>query len=367
MNLSVVTALLLLLVGSAFYFGWYFQWELENTAGMAYFGRSSAHRQQLKRRMRRYSAPVIPFVRVLAAMHRRTASMPVFEYDGVCGPPTVSNPQVFASAARYRPVPQDVFVASQMRCGTTWMLQVVYETLSRGRGNLDDGGHRQLHAVCPWIEALNGVALENAPRIGASASRIIKTHLPTRLCPYDDSAKYIYITRHPVDCFASVQKYFSTLLGPLAPTTAQLADWYCSDRMYWSAWPEHVMGWWNWSQSRDNVLFIHYEEMRTDFGRILDRISTFLDVPLNQDEKALIAEKCSFEYMKLHEDQFEMSPPTMFSVAPAAHFLSGGSLARELSPDVRSRVLEYCRTELRAGTYPAVRFYPDLQPGLALS
>jgi hypothetical protein len=348
------------------YLAWYFLWEQQNTEGLAYFGRASADRRLLKRRIRAYSAPVIPAMRFIALWNRRRRAMPSFEVDGVCGPPGFSSPETFAGAARYEPEPHDVFVASQMRSGTTWMLQLVYEIARRGRGDLGDAGHRQIHAVCPWIETSSGVPLGAAPLVGDPPIRIIKTHLPARLCPYSERAKYIYVVRHPVSCCASVMAYFRTLSGPLAPADQTLVDWFCSDRMYWLPWPEHVAGWLEWAASRRNVLFVRYEDMAADLRGVLDAVSCFLGCSLTAAERDLVAGKCTFEYMKDREDLFEMAPPTMFSVR-GGEFLTGPAKPARaaLTPEMRARVVAYCRRALQAADDRVARLYPDLDAGQA--
>lgn len=337
---------LALVILNLIYLGWYLRWEREHTAGMAYFGKPSTQRALVKKRIRAYSMPVLPIVRLVGLFSRR-ASMPAFRYQGICGPPLVCSPESFARAAQYQPRPDDVFVASQMRSGTTWMLQLVYEVASRGNGNLGDDGHVQLHAVCPWIEALNGVPLEEAPRVGARRTRIIKTHLPTTLCPFSENAKYVYVARDPASCFVSVMRYIRTLSGPLAPAAETLVEWYCSDEMYWSPWPRHVTGWRNWAQSHGNVLYLLYEDMTADLPTVVDRVAGFLGYDLTSQERQRVIEKCRFSYMKEHEDRFEMAPPTMFSVA-GGEFLTGptGSKEQELTPAMRERILDYCRPAL---------------------
>ena len=253
---------------------------------MAYYGKSLAERRALKARIRRYSLPVMPFVRLLAIGIQKQAAMPGFEYEGVCGPPKVSSPAVFERASKYQPEPEDVFVATQMRCGTTWMQQLVYEIVNRGKGDLGDKGHGHLYAVCPGSTQSIACRWKTSPLVGENPTRIIKTHLPTKLCPYSEQAKYIYVTRHPVSCFASIVDYNRTLLGPFMPELDKLVDWFCSDRMYWLPWPEHVHGWWQWSQSRENVLFIHYEEMTKNFAAVLDRVAGFLGYQLTAREKS---------------------------------------------------------------------------------
>ena len=364
MNWLVVVGLGAVLVAASFlYLAWYLGWESQHTRGMAYYGKPLAERRALKRRIRRYSLPALPLVRLLAPASRLRRSMPTFEYEGVCGPPRVSSPEVFARARDYRPRPEDVFVVTQMRSGTTWMQQIVYQIVNRGRGDLSDAGHGHLYAVSPWIDGVDSVSLNDAPLVGERPTRIIKSHLPTTLCPYSADARYIYVTRHPVSCFASIVDYNRTLLGPLMPPVTTLADWFCSDRMYWLPWPKHVEGWWQWAQTRENVLFVHFEELTKDFAAACDRITEFLGCTLTAAEKQLVTDKCSFTYMKSHEEFFEMAPPTMFSVAGGGRFLASGKSSRheDVTPGIRDQVLTYCRSLLVSCEYPAGRFYPELQ------
>lgn len=341
------------------YLVWYFQWVSRQTTGIAYYGLPLAGRRALKRRIRRYSVPVRPLVRLLALVTRQRSTMPSFEYEGVAGPTNVSSAEVFARAKQYAPRPEDVFVVTQMRCGTTWMQQIVYEIVTRGQG--DYNGHDgHLYAISPWIDAVNSVSMQDAPLVGDRPTRIIKSHLPTDLCPYSPEAKYIYVVRHPVSCFASIIDFNRSMIGPLLPPVDTLADWFCSDRMYWGSWPRHVNGWWQRAQRHDNVLFVHFEEMKRDFGAVRDRVARFLGCTLTAEEQRRIDERCSFRYMQEHEESFEMAPPTMFSVT-GGKFMARGTASRhgDVSAALGDRILAYCRESLRDAEYPASLYYPD--------
>ena len=350
-----------LVVADVLYVVWYFRWEERQTSGLAYFGRPVTERRALKRQIRWRSLPAKPLLAVIAALFRRQLTMPFFEFDGVTGPRKASSPEVFDRARRYQPKPEDVFVATQMRCGTTWMQQIVYEIIYRGQGDPATRGHRHLYAISPWIDALNSVSMTDAPIVGDRPTRLIKTHLPTRLCPYSPAARYIYVARHPVGCFASIVDFNRSMAGPMAPPIETQRAWYCSDRMYWLPWPAHVSGWWQWATERDNVLFVHFEEMKRDLGGIVDRVAAFLGCVLTPDERARVVDRSRFEYMKDHEEFFEMAPPTMYSVS-GGKFMASGKEKRyeDVTPDVRDRILGYCRNALSASTYPVERFYPDV-------
>jgi len=361
-NLLVVAgAAAVVFFAALLYLTWYLRWESAQTRGMAYYGRSIAERRALKRRIRAYSFPILPLMRFLAYGNRARVTMPSFEYGGVSGPPKVSSPDVFARAKSYQPRPEDVFVVTQMRCGTTWMQQLVFQIMTRGEGDLSDQGFGHLDAVSPWIDALNSVSVDAAPLVGAPPARIIKSHLPATLCPWSPVAKYIYVTRHPVSCFASIVDYNRSLVGPLLPPVDVLADWFCSDRMYWLPWPKHVDGWWRRAQAEKNVLFVQFEEMIRDFDRVLDRVADFLGRALTDEERRLVARKCTFQYMKEHEELFEMAPPTMFSVRGGEYLKSGREARHEdVTPPIRKQIIDYCRTALAGAEYPAARCYPDL-------
>ena len=348
------------------YLVWYFRWEHHHTEGMAYYGLPLPERRALKRQMRVLSLPVRPVARLIAALTRKHLQMPTFEFEGVTGPGKASSPDVFARAKAYRPAPEDVFVATQMRCGTTWMQQIVYEVVTHGHGDLTDEGFGHLYALSPWIDALNSVSMSEAPLVGQRPTRIIKTHLPTSLCPYSRDARYIYVARHPVSCFASIVDFNRSMLGPMLPPIETMMDWYCSDRMYWLPWPRHVDGWWTWANERDNVLFVHFETMKKDLGAVVDQVARFLGCSLTSEERARIVSRCSFEYMKEHEERFEMAPPTMFSVG-GGQFMASGKEARheDVTPEVRTRIRDYCRAALAGSAYPAARFYPDIDPSVS--
>ncbi len=361
MWLGAMAAVALLLAAFVAYLVWYFSWESGHTAGVSYYGRTPEGRVQFKRQVRAYSRPLVPALRALASLGQSSRTMPAVDYGGVSGPPKVTTPEAFAQAQQYRPEARDVFVATQMRCGTTWMQQLVYQVVTHGRGEFSGAGRSHLYAISPWIEGVNSVSMPAAPIVGDRPTRIIKTHLPASHCPYGADAKYIYVARHPVSCFASIVDFNRSMVGPFAPPLENMAAWFTSDRMYWLPWPRHVDGWWQWSQKRGNVLFVHFEEMKQNLAGVIDRIAAHVGVDLSDGERALVESRCSFTYMKAHEEWFEMAPPTMFSVA-GGQFLASGSAKRDedVTPVIRKRILDYCRQALKDSSYPAGKFYPEL-------
>jgi aryl sulfotransferase len=241
------------------------------------------------------------------------------------------------------------------------MQQVVYEVLHRGRGDLVSSG-TALYAVSPWLEGRKSVPVEQAPLIGQDRpSRIIKTHFPAQLCPFDRNARYIYVARHPVSCFASCVDFVVTNVGALAPALSAFEEWYCSNElMWWGTWTQHVRGWWERAQNEQNVLYVYFEEMKRDLPGVVRKVAAFLGIaPLTDAEVGLITEKAGFDYMREHQDAFEMHPPHILQTN-AALFVSGkADRHRDVPADVRQRILAWSAQELADSDFPLATAYPD--------
>ena len=332
------------------------------TRGDNYFSLPLAQRQQIIRQLKFHARIIRPLFELGAKVYR-LKTPPLMRYDGVTGPLVMASKKSYAATKNYQPQNNDIFIATQMKCGTTWMQQIVFEVLHRGEGDLSDAGYRHMYALSPWIETSpsSSVPFDRAPLVGKKESRIIKTHMPAQLCPWSEKAKYIYVTRHPVSCFASCLEFIHLLSGPMSPKREDLLSWYCSDEMFWRSWPEHVEGWWRRSQQHENVLFIHYEDMKKDLRASIMAVADFLDTPLSEQELIKIEHKASFDYMKKHEAHFEMFSPNIFTVSEkGGGFIKTGTLDRykDVADDEAERIMSFCSARLKDAHYPLDKFYP---------
>jgi len=333
-------------------------WENQQTAGLGYFGRPPRERARFKRKLRLHAVLLAPVLWLSARLSTFTFQRASFRHKGIAGPAGSCTPESFARADSYQAGPEDIFVVTQMKCGTTWMLHVVYETLLRGRGNLVESG-TALHAVSPWIEALKAVPVEQAPMVGSERpSRIIKTHLPVELCPWNPAAKYIYVARHPVSCFASCMDFVNTNVGAMAPPLPRYEEWFTApELMWWGTWTRHVRGWWERSRTESNVLFVHFEDMKKDLPGTIRTVAAFLGLaPLTESEVAAVAEKSGFDYMQRHQEAFEMHPPHLLQTN--AELFVRGSADRHLDvpAEVRQRILQWAATGMEGSGFPMERY-----------
>jgi hypothetical protein len=354
----VLGPLIVLLVGQVIYLSAVLAWENERTRGLGYYGLPPAGRDRFKTQLRRHARLLYPILRLIGRFSSFTFDKASFRFQDVAGPRGTCTEDSFARGHAYRPRPEDVFVVTQMKCGTTWMQHVVYEVLHRGNGSLVDSGST-LYAVAPWLESIKSVSIDEAPLIGQERpSRVIKTHFPVSLCPYDPNARYIYVARHPASCFASCVDFVATNIGAMAPPRPVVEAWFCSDAMWWGAWPDHVLGWYERAQASDNVLFVHFEAMRKDLPAVIRNVADFLDMqPLSDTEVERITHKCSFSYMQENRDTFEMNPPHLLQT-DAELFVRGTADRHEDVPaDMRERIVGWCRERMRAGGLALDRLY----------
>jgi aryl sulfotransferase len=339
-------------------------WEDRATIGPAYYGRSSDGRRRFRERLRRHARLLRPVLTLLGRVTTFTFARTSFRYGEITGPKGTCDRESFQRGARYEPTPEDVFVVAQMRCGTTWMLHLAYQILHRGGADLARSG-TTLHAAAPWLESRKTAPAEEAPLLGQERpSRLIKTHFPVGICPQAEDARYVYVTRHPVSCFASCVDFIAANAGSMAPELEVVEEWFCSEEMWWGPWPDHVEGWWRRAREAENVLFVHFEEMQRDLAGVARRVAGFLDVePLEEKELDRVLHRCSFDYMERHAEAFEMHPPHILSVE-AELFRSGRADRHADVPDeVRRRVARWCAGRMAGGDYPLVERYPDVAGG----
>ncbi len=100
----------------------------------------------------------------------------------------------------YRPDPDDVFVVTPAKCGTTWMQQIVHGLRSGGSMDFDN-----INDVVPWL-GLSHTAEEEA-RAAQQDLRphVFKSHSPLDQAP--QGARYIVVLRDPADAMLSHYRF----------------------------------------------------------------------------------------------------------------------------------------------------------------
>jgi hypothetical protein len=161
----------------------------------------------------------------------------------------------FESAQRYRASPDDLFVVSYPKCGTTWTQYIVY--LLRHGGRPLEAGER-LDDVFPHLEEVG----EAAVRV-LREPRLVKTHLPFSLTPWSAQAKYIYVARNPFDCAVSFYHHtrgFERHYDFAAGSWDTFFECFVRGEVDFGDYFDHLQSWWP-RRSEHNLLFLTYERM----------------------------------------------------------------------------------------------------------
>jgi hypothetical protein len=196
--------------------------------------------------------------------------------------------------------PDDVWIVSYPKCGTTWMQQIV--RLIRNNGVHED---KTIVEAVPWPEASIGV-LKTTDTFCATADiedllrpRTFKSHFPYNHFPpgrpNTTPCKYIYVTRNPKDAAVSLYCMFSQ-----AYVTGMTWDTYWADRnkyCFYGNYFDHVLSWWPHREDQ-NVLFMKYEDMKKDLPAAVAKVASFIGADISAETVAKITDMTSFKKMK---------------------------------------------------------------------
>lgn len=209
-------------------------------------------------------------------------------------------PDNIAAALNYKPKPDDVFIVTYPKCGTTWMQNIVLHIFRKGK-ELDDP--KDFHKYSPFIECHGMKSIEDMPRPGA-----FKTHLPYSHVPYFPDAKYIYVLRNPKDCCVSM--YYHTIHGhkaqghPFAQATFDhFFELFMSGEVEYNDYFDHLMSWYPHRYDKQ-VFYTTYEHMKEDSKSVVLKTASFLGQEyieaIQKDNNILnnILHFSGFDYMK---------------------------------------------------------------------
>lgn len=249
----------------------------------------------------------------------------------------------------YDPRPDDIVISTSMKAGTTWMQRIcaalVFQTPKL---------EQPIDAISPWIDMRNSLPDLVQPLLAAQEHRrFIKSHLPLDATPYFEQVKYIVVGRDPRDVFMSMVPHHYNVSdetfrllntrdgeerlavldelgatpgpeeaaaigklarweGELTPTlegldireiwhlwvTRSPFPWEQDGYPYWSHF-YHLNSWWE-HRHLPNILFVHYTDMLKDLDGEMRRISTWLDIEVDEQVWPSLVDSATFDTMKRH-------------------------------------------------------------------
>ncbi|XP_042912558.2 sulfotransferase ssu-1-like [Parasteatoda tepidariorum] len=251
--------------------------------------------------------------------------------------PGVFSPDIFRAATKYKPRPDDLFLVTYPKCGTTWTGQILILILQKGEPlkNASD-----LHAKAPFLEMSGVDFVEKMMRPGP-----IKTHLPFHLTPFSKDAKYIYVTRNPKDCCVSFYHHMRNSPGfKFNGTFDEFFELFISGKIDFGDYFDNLLSWYP-HRNDPNVLFVTYEELQEDIDAAILKMASFIDdeeyaEPIRKDPKIL-------ENIKKYSSLKEMKEFMTRSFVEVAE-MSKEELQKSHLPDIMKHALVQQKDKLRA-------------------
>jgi hypothetical protein len=216
----------------------------------------------------------------------------------------------------------DVVVSVPPKSGTTWTMNIVHQLRTGGDSDFAD-----VYREVPWLEFV--------PRPGCSTDdlvtefdsmprdrrRAFKTHAAPPTLPFQGAGsaadvRYVIVVRNPDEAVASFRPFIAShsdawfdlwqvprgaIVGPdFATYFAGVGSHMLVPRIF-----DFVASWWP-LRHEPNVLLLHYADLKRDLESSVRSIADFLGFQPTDAQWPAILEHTSFDWMKAHEDKFEI-------------------------------------------------------------
>jgi aryl sulfotransferase len=244
----------------------------------------------------------------------------------------------------YRPRPDDIVIATYQKCGTTWMQRIV------GMLVFQTPEPMPIMQMSPWIDRRQSAAVD-ALIEAQTHRRFLKSHLPLDGLPFYDDVKYIHVARDGRDACLS---YHQHCLGFTAQALERLNSVGMEDESIGRVYPEILLEpreffhrWVtrgevaghedgspgmsffhfekSWSEARHlpNVLFVHYNDLKSDLSAEMRRIADFLEIAVEPSLWPKLVAAAEFESMRRDADALMPNVDVTFKEGSRTFFHKG--------------------------------------------
>lgn len=188
----------------------------------------------------------------------------------------------------------DIYIASFLRSGTTWVQMILHQLTSDGEVNF-----KHIYEISPFFELALGrnLSLEHLP-----SPRLIKTHSAQKNIPRRTKGKFIYLIRDGKDAAVSLFHFYEPMMKDL--TFERSFEQHFLKEETKHGWFGHVSGWLA-NKKKLTILYVKYEDLLKDLEGNIRKISDFCGFTIDESQMPRILERCSFDFMKNHQEKFD--------------------------------------------------------------
>ena len=231
--------------------------------------------------------------------------------------------------------PDDVFVVTPPKCGTTWMQTIVALLISG-----DPEMETELSVKMPWVDIRIREMEEIAERLEAQTQRrSMKSHTPMDGLPLHDQAQYLCVLRHPLDAHFSYRKHVRNI--PMN----WFDHWYPEEDTDGTTFRRFLDGGaegWDLDAmplavilrhyttvrdlaDRPNVTLFHYADMSRDLPGTFERVAGLLGIAHSDAVMEDLIAAATFDNMKAQAERYAPSGGKGFMKSDSDFFHSGSS------------------------------------------
>jgi len=219
-------------------------------------------------------------------------------YDGIWRP-EITSKESLDRTKQFEFRDTDVVLATYPKSGTTWMSKILVE-LRAAMGSPKP--------KLEYLEFQRGpiACIDNIEKL--ADPRVYKTHLVVDYYKKplaERKTKVIVVNRNVKDALVSFYHFYASnpFLGKFKGSFSDFMEMVKVNRVQnWFNWVE---GWWAYKEHA-NVLFLTYEDMKTDAAHEIRKVCDFLGYDVSDDTIADVAQKSSFSSMRADTELNEM-------------------------------------------------------------
>ncbi|CAN4124637.1 unnamed protein product [Withania somnifera] len=234
----------------------------------------------------------------------------IYNYQGFWIAPRILQ-GVIACQQQFQAQENDIILVTTPKSGTTWLKALLFALVNRIKHPTFEQDHPLLvnnpHDLVPFLEIKIYIDGDQVPKFSSFTSpRLLSTHLPFASLP--KSAQYlrtklVYLCRNPKDTFVSLWHFTNNLKLDHTDTNSigEVFDLFCKGVSLYGPFWNHVLDYWKHSIEKPNkVIFLMFEEIKSQPKLQLKRLAEFLECPFSIEEEHCgvvdeILRMCSFE------------------------------------------------------------------------